>query len=216
MREHLAACAECREVFEIKKRLVTGPVEVPDDVERALVESALSGAAAARETGRPGRSRTQRYLVPAMAAAMIIFVFFTGFLLGELRNLDREAGRLRGEIKAMETVLSIRGREADGPAGAGSLFGLLSGGRTSRGAMTIGEAARFLRAIPEDTPLLSESDAERMIAETPGLRRLTGRMEERPWEGGLTSGELLMLIMSLDIDPKTRIPAKWDIEREVI
>jgi len=39
--------------------------------------------------------------------------------------------------------------------------------------------------------------------------RLAGFMDERPWDEGLTSGELLLVIIKLDIDPDTRIPDEW-------
>ena len=199
MDAHLVSCAECREIFEIKQALISGPGDqVPDGVEKVLVDAVISDVAAAREAGRSRRSWASRYLMPAMAAALIIFVFLTGFMLGEIRSLHREAGELREEVAVMETVLAGRGRP-------GSLSAL---GQTG-GSLTIGDASRFLETLPADTPVLSEEEAGRLIAEDRRLRRVAGSMKERPWEGGLTSGELLLVIITFDIDPDTRIPDEW-------
>ena len=214
MEEHLASCAACREIFEIKKALIFDPCDseeqVPGDVERALVEAVISDVAAARESGRSRRSWASRYLMPAMAAAIILFVFLTGFMLGEIRNLHRKAGELREDVAAMETVLAGRSLSVKGTSGGRSVFGRLAGGlQPDPGGMNFGEAARFLESLPADTPVLSEGEAKRLIAENRRLRRLAGYMEERPWEGGLTSGELLRVIINLDIAPDTRIPDEW-------
>ncbi len=201
MEEHLSSCSGCRDIFEIKQSLIFDPADIADvvpvEVEKSLVDAVISDVAAAREAGRPRHSWTSRYLMPAMAAAIVIFVFLTGFMLGEIRSLHREAGELRGDVAVMETVLAGRGRQ-----------GVSALGQTA-GGLTIGDATRFLRALPADTPVLREEEARRLIAEDRRLRRLAGYMEERPWEGGLTSGELLLVIIALDIDPDMRIPDEW-------
>ncbi len=209
MEEHLSTCSGCRAIFEIKQSLVYDPADrdgqVPDEIEKALVDAVISDVAAAREAGRPRRSWAARYMMPAMVAAIALFVFLTGFLLGEVRSLHREAGELREEVAVMETVLA--GRAAQGGR---TVFGRLTGGHQSvSDGWTIGEAARFLERLPADTPVLSEEEATRLIAENRRLRRLAGYMNEKPWEGGLTSGELLLVIIKLDIDPDTRIPDGW-------
>jgi hypothetical protein len=129
---------------------------------------------------------------------MAVFIFLTGFMLGEIRSLRREAGELREEVAVMETVLAGRGSP-----GGRSVFGQMAG------SLTIGEASRLLEALPADTPVLSEKEAGRLIEEDRRLRRVAGSMKERPWEGGLTSGELLLVIITLDMDPDTRIPDEW-------
>ena len=202
MEDHLSSCSGCRDIYEIKQSLIFDPADiaemVPVEVERSLVDAVISDVAAAREAGRPGRSWASRYLMPAMAAAIVVFVFLTGFMLGEIRSLHREAGDLREDVAVMETVLAGRGRHG----------GLSALGQTA-GRLTIGDATRFLRALPADTPVLSEEEARRLIAEDRGLRMVAGSMKERPWEGGLTSGEILLVIMGLDIDPDMRIPDEW-------
>jgi len=171
----------------------------------ALIDAVISDVAAAREAGRPGRSWASRYLMPAMAAAIVIFVFLTGFMLSEIRNLHREAGELREEVAVMETVLA----GSTAPGGR-PVFRRLPGSLSSAsGGMTIGDATRFLETLPEDTPILSELDVKHLIEENRRLRRLAGHIGEKPWEGGLTSGELLLVIINLDIDPDTRIPDEW-------
>lgn len=214
MEEHLASCAGCREIFEIKRTLIFDPENpeerVPDEVAELLRDSVLADVAAAREAGLPRRSWASRYMMPAMAAAIVLFIFLTGFMLSEIRNLHSENGELRDEVAVMETALAGRVGSGTGTTGGRSIFGRLTGGlpHTFCG-MTIGEAARFLEALPADTPVLSEGEAKRLIAENRRLRRLAGNMKERPWEGGLTSGELLLVIITLDIAPDTRIPDEW-------
>lgn len=202
MEGHLSSCSGCRDIFEIKQSLIFDPADiaevVPVEVEQSLVDSVISDIAAAREAGRPRHSWASRYLMPAMAAAIIIFVFFTGFMLSEIRSLNREAGELREDVAVMETVLAGRGRP-----GGRSVLGAMTGG------LTIGEASSFLETLPSDTPVLSEEEVRCLIEEDRRLRRLAGYMEERPWEGGLTSGELLLVIIALDIDPDMRIPDEW-------
>lgn len=215
MEEHLASCAGCREILEMKRALIFDPGNpeetVPDEVAESLAESVLADVAAARESGWSRRSWASRYLMPAMAAAIILFVFLTGFMLGEIRNLHREAGELREDVAAMEMVLTGRSLSVEGTAGGRSVFGHLNGGlQSAPGGMTFGEAVRFLEALPADTPVLSEGKARSLIAENRRLRRLAENMKERPWEGGLTSGELLTVIITLDIAPDTRIPDEWN------
>ncbi len=214
MKAHLSSCAGCREILEIKKSLIFDPhdleEQVPEEVERALIAAVVSDVAAAREAGKPRRSRALRYMMPAMAAAIVIFVFLTGFMLGEIRSLHKEAGELREDVAAMEMVLVGRNLSSEGVIGGRTVFGRMSGGlQSASGGMTIGEAAHFLKALPADTPVLSEEEAERLIAVNHRLRRLAGYIEEKPWEGGLTSGELLFVIIALDIDPDTRVPDEW-------
>ncbi len=209
MQAHLSSCAGCREIMAIKKVLIFDPgdreEQVPGDVEKALIDAVISDVAAAREVGRPGRSWASRYLMPAMAAAIVLFVFLTGFMLSEIRNLHREIGELREEVAVMETVLA----GSTAPGGR-PVFGRLTGSLPSAsGEMTIGDAEHYLEALPADTPVLSEGEAKRIIAMDRRFRRLAGYMEERPWEGGLTSGELLLVIITLDIDRNTRIPDEW-------
>jgi hypothetical protein len=206
MREHLGSCVECREIFEIKKTLTADLPEVPADVERDFLEAVISDVASAKEAGRSRPSWTRRYLLPAMAAAIFVFVFLTGYLIGEIRHLHREAGQLRGEVTAMETVLEGRSISAEGSHVGGSVFGRMAGSFPAYGKMTVGEARRFLEALPQDTPVLTEEEATRLIAGNSRIRRLAGHLDKRPWEGGLTSGELLLVIVALDLDPETRIP----------
>jgi hypothetical protein len=214
MMAHLESCECCREIFAVKRTLYTDAlapaVDVPPEVEGELYDSVISGVAAAGQSGSPRRSWISRYMVPAMAAAIVIFVFATGFLLGEIRGLRREAGELRGEIAVMERVLDGRAVPVERAGRRGSVFGRMTGGlKTGSGEMTISEVSRLLEAIPADTPVLSEKEAERLIASDPRLRRFAGYVKERPWEGGLTSGELLLMIIALNIDPETRIPDGW-------
>ena len=202
MEDHLSTCSGCRDIFKIKQSLIFDPADiagmVPMEEEKSLVDAVISNVAVARETGRPRPSWASRYLMPAMAAAIVIFVFLTGFMLGEIRNLHREAGELREEVTVMETVLAGRGT-----SGGRSVLGRVTGG------LTIGDATRFLKALPADTPVLSEGEARHLLAENRRLRRFAGYMKERPWEGGLTSGELLLVLITLDIDPDLKIPDEW-------
>jgi hypothetical protein len=202
MEGHLSSCSGCMAVFEIKQSLIFDPADseeqVPEEVVKLLVDAVISDIDASREAGRPRRTWASRYLMPALAAAMVVFIFLTGFMLGEINSLHREAGELREEVAVMETVLAGRGS----PAGR-SVLGQMAG------SLTIGEASRFLEALPIDTPVLSEEEAGRLIEEDRRLRRVAGSMKERPWEGGLTSGELLLVIITLDMDPDTRIPDEW-------
>ncbi len=214
MEAHLSTCDGCREIVEFKRALAFdpgGPEDVvPEEVERELVDAVMSDVAAAREAGQSRRSWASRFLMPAMAAAIVIFVFLTGYMLGEIRGLHREAGKLREDVAEMETVLAGRHLSDDGSSGGLSVFDRLSGNlQADPDGMTVGEASRFLRALPSDTPVLSEREAQRLITGDQRLRRLAGYMEEKPWEEGLTSGELLLVIIKLDIDPETRIPDEW-------
>lgn len=214
MEGHLSSCAGCREILEIKQALVFEPQamaeDVPDEIERALIDAVISDVSASREAGHPGRSWASRFLMPAMAAAIVIFVFLTGFMLSEIRSLHRQAGELREDVAGMETVLSGKSSTADELYRGRSVFGAMSGGfKAGSYGMTIGDAARLLRELPPDTPVLSAVEAESLIAGNQRLRRFAGYIDEKPWDDGLTSGELLLVIIKLDIDPETRIPDGW-------
>ena len=81
MKAHLGSCRDCADIYEIKMTLMSDPADVPAEVEEALVSKVVSDLAAAREMGNPRRSWASRYLMPAMAAAIVIFVFLTGYML---------------------------------------------------------------------------------------------------------------------------------------
>jgi len=210
MEAHIASCSVCRDVYAIKKALEADTSGVPEQVERELVEGVLSDVAAVRESGRPGRSWTRRFLMPAMAAAIFLFVFLTGFLLGEIRGLRKEARELRGEVSAIEAIVYGSASRTTG-AGGGSVLGGFAGSRGASGGLTVGEVSRLLRALPEGTQVLTGEEAERILAGNMRLRRLAGRLDGKPWKDGLTSGELLFFLMTLELDPATRIPDGWDI-----
>ena len=216
MQAHMEHCVGCEGIYEIKRSLIIDSPAVPDEVERDLVDVVLSDVAAAREAGRPRRSWASRFIMPAMAAAIVIFVFLTGFMLGEIRSLHREAGELREEVSIMEAVLAGGAPSPEGAARGRSVFGRMTGGLTATDGMTIGEAARFLETLPENTPVLTEEEAKRLISGNRRLSRFAGQIEERPWEGGLTSGELLLVIMALKVDPDTKIPDEWTIRTKEI
>jgi hypothetical protein len=205
VRAHLSSCAECGEIYRYKQAIFfdrdSAEKSVPDDIASSFAASVVAGFAAAREGGGAGRSWASRYLMPAMAAAIALFIFITGFMLSEIRHLRGENSGLRGEVAAMETALY---RAGEAKEGRGAVFSRLSGGR-----MTVGEAVRILEYMPEGTTVLTEREAERMIAGDRRLSRYAGHMGDKPWEGGLTSTELLLLISVLEIDHGTRIPADW-------
>lgn len=214
MEDHLSLCAGCREILEIKQALVFEPQalaeDVPEEIERALIDAVISDVSAAREAGQSRRSWASRFLMPSMAAAIVIFVFLTGFMLSEIRSLHRQAGELREDVAVMETVLAGKSSTEGELPGGRLIFGAMSGGfQAGSDGMTIGDAARLLRELPPDTPVLSEVEAERLIAGNRRLRRFAGYIDEKPWDDGLTSGELLLVIIKLDIDPETRIPDGW-------
>jgi hypothetical protein len=211
MRKHLLSCRECREIHEIKKALVFSVADVedcvPDDAVDSLASSVINRARTAREHKLSSRPRGSRFLVPAMAAAVVVFVFVSGFMLNEIRHLGGENDALRSEIAAMEIVI---GGSRSGTEAGGALPALLTGGLgRSAGAATGGEARRMLEALPNGTRILSEEEAERLISGSRLLRRYADHIDDRPWEGGLTSNELLDLIEQLDLDPGTRIHGVW-------
>jgi hypothetical protein len=210
MEAHLASCPLCRDIYGMKKALEADRTGVPAEVERELVERVISDVAAARESGRRGGSWTRRFLMPAMTAAIFVFVFLTGFMLGEIRGLRKEARELRGEVSAIEAAV-YGGSPRPAGGGGGGIFGGFAGVRRASGSLTVGEASRLLRALPEGTEVLTGAEAERILAGDKRLRRLAGRLDGKPWKDGLTSGELLFFIMTLELDPDTRIPDEWDI-----
>ena len=60
--------------------------------------------------------------MPAMAAAIVLFIFLTGFMLSEIRNLHSENGELRDEVAFMETALAGRVGSGAGTPGGRSIF----------------------------------------------------------------------------------------------
>jgi hypothetical protein len=208
MEAHRGSCEDCAGIYDMKTALTDGPAEVPVDVEQALVRAVISDVAAAKESGRSRRSWAQRYLMPAMAAAIVIFFFMTGYMLGEIRHLHGENSELRGELAVWETALVRSGGISTGSVPA---FRSLPGGR-----MSVGDAVRILESMPGGTPLLTEQEAERIIAADRRLGRYAVYLEDRPWEGGLTSTELLLLIETLEIDHDKIIPAGWRDRRNEI
>jgi hypothetical protein len=213
MDNHLETCSSCREIYEMKKSLICNPnVEkgrVAQESIDSLVESVLLDVAEMRITEKK-KTSVYRCLMPAMAAAIVVFAFLAGYMLGEMKNLSRENIELRDEVAALEVSLGSRYRSKQHDSDGSSILGVLAGDlQDASKGITVGEVVRALESIPASTPILTADEAERIISRSNRARRYAGYLDGRPWEDGLTSGEILTLIMTLDIPPETKIPERW-------
>ncbi len=220
LRRHAATCSECATLLRMREHLAeTSPGNLEAAVPGALVDSVwrrVQAEIAVKESRRPSRAsgwRQAGWLLPALAAASVVLLIGTGFLLGELRRLrDREA-LLVQEIVDHERRLSRLDRPADSPLllRRGTLSAARAWQRTleRRETVSIEDLTEMLASLPSRTTLFGQSDVEALISSLPLWIGSAWReaLEEVSAEDGIQASELLELILRLDIDSSRRIPS---------
>jgi hypothetical protein len=164
-----------------------GP-ESPEELE-ALVPEEVVGAVwprlASELAARPRSRPPARWLVPALAAALAVFMLTSGWLLRENRLLQRRA--------AVEWSAPITTATPHLPAPS----------RT----VTAGELAARLSRLPADTPVLDAAGAERMLREGRPLWHalLRGPDLDAVIADGVTAREAVLVLRRLDAQTPIRL-----------
>jgi len=166
-----------------------------------------------RVRGRLG-SPTRTWLVPTLAAASIALLFATGGLLLQVRRTEAHNTRLAQQVQDLERGLADLGtrtrrvEETTGILGRNGWIRSLSTDLGGGESVTIGSIESLLRQLAPDTPLLTAPQVETLLRAVSGARipAIRTRIAATSGSGGLTAGELLALLASLDLDPDRTVP----------
>jgi len=229
---HATSCADCARLLRVHRQLAAPTSEeieeqVPEDLVTGMwarVAAATAGATAGTGPGEqaagsprvisappvrpPAVVRPRSWIVPALAAAVMVLLFATGYLVAEVRQLHRQEGLLTAELQRQGELLDTLSRPgSDRLAGgfAGSAAGAAASalGRAPAGGFAAGAFGRGGRL-----PLAVAGDRWAETGYWPGApawtRGVAGRDE-------VTAGELMLLLDWLP--PQTVILGPAEVER---
>jgi len=215
---HADRCPECAVLLRMHEQLAAESPEelearVPDELVQGMwsrLSPAVGGAPLVPSgIGRPRPGG--RWLVPALAASVLALLFVSAFLFGALREAQ---GRERDLVAALE--------HQDVEAG-------MTGESRRPGRLTVWALRRALHVQSEFTPaqlrnlleqaapslvVVSRERANVLLAKNFHWRALARRGARAGvrLEDGLTAGELIQLLASLGLNPRTKIPRARLIE----
>ncbi len=216
LRLHAASCPDCAMLLEMHERLAPHSFEeweavVPDEYVSSMW-SRVRSEIVTRESRRRGSGRAwwaSRWLVPTLAAASLVLLVSTAFLLGEL-------SRVRASERALALEVAKHGRrlaelEVTSSGTSAALMGLV--GRrawerqlASRQSVSVGELRRMLEGVPSEMTIVGAARLD--LGELPTWVALGWRaaLDEIEDEDGVQAGELLRALERLDLGTDTRIP----------
>ncbi len=219
-RLHAETCVDCAVLLKLHEHLGGQSQDelealVPSDWVRDMwsrIESEieLHGTAGGR---RVQRQRNSGWLIPTLAAASLLFMVSTGYLLYELRSLRAREAQLaqqvsehRGWLADLDrrTLLARAEQRTAKLAESNSWERLLA----RRGTVSKSDLDAMLASLPAESTLFSRADVERLSGRLPSRiavwRDLLGEIEI---EDGIQAGEFRQLLNGLQLDEQTRIPA---------
>jgi hypothetical protein len=218
LRDHADRCPGCAMLLAMHLNLAAdSPGDLEGRVPGALVDTMWQRVSA--EIGeRRARGLKQssmfhpirRALVPAMAAAIVLLVFASGYLLGELRQLRQSEQRLAEELSWKEQAIDSLRLERSSPLGDRSLSTttalLLKRGLYGPDEFSALELVTYLEQLPPERTIIRADEASAFLPNS-RLRRtlMHGRHPAGiTFDDGLQVGELILLIEWTGIDPKRR------------
>jgi hypothetical protein len=215
---HAAACPDCALLLAMNRHLNAETLsELEERVPDSLVDTMwqrVVGEIAARRAERLSPQRRfwpfQRIFVPAMAAAIVLLVFTSGYLLGELRHLRRSERQLAMELSLKDQRLEemqhgMKTIQAGRLPERVTLLGVRLG-LPQQADFSASELISLLELLPRETTMLEAGKVESMLQQKrlPGMIRARFQPEGIDIDDGLQAGEIIILIEWLDIDPARR------------
>ncbi|MFH1845455.1 MAG: hypothetical protein ABIF77_19900 [bacterium] len=218
LEEHAAGCLACRRVLAIQRHLATpGQSELESAVPEALVRDMwprLVSRLAAGSVPKMKPVRTwfrQHWYVPLLSAALLVFVFLTGFFLGEVHQFRRHEQDPIKLDQLSHTFAQPAGRSLDVGAERDPAYPLAPAGpgrrwRRAAVAARVESAANletYLARLPADTELLSGFRLQLLLNRYPQWRLVLGEAGRQAIEttDGLQAGELRRVLQELQFDP---------------
>lgn len=210
LRAHLGeGCPACAELARLRGHLAAVPLEALEaEVPDALVASMWGGVTGSLRRRPRGGLDGAGWLVPALAAAVLVLVALNG---AAWVALDRATAR---QEALTEQLLDQQRRLVTGEGAGEAAAGRTGFGRTASlralGAaetLTVSELTTLLREIPAGTPVIRAARREalaraRWVPE--GWKAVLGRHAS---EGDVTAGDMLRMLDELDLPGGATVPA---------
>lgn len=215
---HAEACPECAALLRMHDHLTVASMEdleaaVPDVFVASMWDRVQADIATQTAPGRRfGGWHRSRWLVPALAAASVLLLVSTGFLLGELGRLrGREQVLVQRVVEHERRLADLELTTASGAATRAAGFAsrrVLERALSRRESVSIGELGEVLERLPAGTTVVSAAGMEALVGKLSFRASAAWRAvrEDISIEDGVHAGELLRVLEALDLDPDTQIP----------
>ena len=213
---HAEVCRECSEILLMHEHLALPSLEdlevdVPDTYVASMWDSVWAEIAS-QESQRSLHPRdwgSSRWLTPALAAAAVLLLVATGFLLGELGELRGREELLVQRIVEHERRLASLEVTTSASVATG-LVGRRAWERTlsRRETVSVAELANLLERLPPSTTIVDAARLEAMLESAPfwSLAGWSTALDEVRDADGVQVGELVRLLDVLDLDREMQIP----------
>lgn len=210
LEDHAGTCTDCAMLLEMHRHLGAESLqELEAAVPRRLIEEMWPRVDRATRSdirdARPSpslkfrrRPVAWRWVAAAQAAAIVLLAAGVFYLFDQLKTIERR-----------ETVLAGQVAELDWRSSTAGQVDVEYRRKSKSPGLSVATVTRYLRRLPEDTPVLSARDARRLMSRLPeaGPAARPDILLEINVRDGLMAGEALKLISALDLDPSMTMPA---------
>lgn len=211
LEDHAVTCADCAMLLEVHRHLAAASLQeleaaVPDRLVEEMWPQVERATRSESRTARPspslkGRrhSVVWRWVAAAQAAAIVLLAAGVFYLFDQLRTIERREADLAGQVAELDWRTSTARRA-----------GVEYRRESKSGGLSVAAVTRYLRRLPEDTPVLAARDARRLMSQLPeaGPAARPDDLHDINIRDGLMAGEALKLIAALDLDPSMTLPAR--------
>jgi hypothetical protein len=219
LRLHAASCPECAMLLKMHEHTAAPSradleAVVPDDLLASMlprVEAAI-GERQAVSIRDWRRGRGPGWLVPAMAAAIVLLALGVGFLFTQLQQLQGSEQVLARQVVEQQRWLA----ELDVRMSANAVVRTAAlAGRTAweralarRQNVSVAELGDMLRRVPASATVLSASQLQALIGGVPSWARAgwSEALSDVDRGDGIQAGELRQLLQALPVDPERTMP----------
>lgn len=227
LRIHALSCPDCAILLKVKEHLALPSLEeLETAVPQALLESIWPAVENRVEHG-PAQVETSRapaprfsWLVPTLAAASVVLLLSTGFLLNDLRRTAARGNQLAHQVSELQKGLEELDARTEWVERTAQLAG--RGGNRARAlnfellgraSISVGALIELLERYPPDMVLLDASQVRSLLVST---RRPSSELREilvllddilaPRLEGEISAGDLAQWLSSADLPEDLSIP----------
>lgn len=219
MEKHAEKCPDCAVLLKMHAHVtaVPGPElesAAPDGMVDTMWRRVMEDLSR-RGAGRiPAGSRLRpamRILVPVLSAAVVILVFISGFLFGELRQLRSREQQLLLETARKDDLISEITVEQARASRERTIYRtgelILRHGLPRQKNFSAGELLSLLEGLPPETTILKAAETESLLSKQLSWRGVSpgGLPPDIDLRDGLQAEEAIRLIEWLKIDPSETI-----------
>jgi hypothetical protein len=205
LRAHAAACADCAMLLRMHEHLAEPSRSA---LEAAVPENMVASVWPRVRLELGGHSWSERrwsWLVPTMAAAIVLLTLGVGFLFGQLRQLQG-----REQLLARQVLEQQDPESSNAVVRTAALAGRPTWERALARRQTVSTAqlGDMLRSVPENSTVLTPSQTEALIRGAPSWTRAvwSEALSRIEMDDGIQAGELRDLLRELPVDPQRSMP----------